>query len=76
VAVSKAKPEVITETINKIRKVNPNVTILCGAGIMSGDDVSAAIKLGTRGVLVASGVVKAKDQRAALMDLAKGSVGA
>ena len=35
--------------------------ILCGAGISHGDDVKAALKLGTQGVLVASGIVKAKD---------------
>ncbi len=74
VAVSKAKPEVITEATAKIRKVNPEIAILCGAGITSGEDVSAAIELGTSGVLVASGVVKAKDQKVALMDLAKGSL--
>jgi triosephosphate isomerase len=37
------------------------MTILCGAGISTAEDVSIALKLGTRGVLVASGIVKAKD---------------
>ncbi len=61
IPVSKAKPEVITDTIKLVRKVNPNVIILCGAGITQPEDVTAAIRLGTQGVLVASGIVKAKN---------------
>jgi triosephosphate isomerase len=70
IAVSAAKPEIITETVKRIKKVNAEVIILCGAGITSGKDVSAAIRLGSQGVLVASGVVKAKDQYQAILDLA------
>ena len=58
-AVSKENPEIVTESVKRIRRVNPSVAILCGAGISTGDDVYAALKLGTNGVLVASGVVKA-----------------
>ncbi|HDJ89495.1 MAG TPA: triose-phosphate isomerase [Thermoprotei archaeon] len=71
IPVSKAKPEIITKTIDLVRKVNENVVILTGAGITTGDDVAAALKLGTQGVLLASGVVKAKDKRKVLEDLAK-----
>jgi triosephosphate isomerase len=62
IAVSKAQPQVITNTVNLVRKVNSEITILCGAGISQNEDVSTALKLGTHGVLVASGIVKAKDQ--------------
>ena len=61
ISVSKAKPEIITDTVNLVHKVDPKMTILCGAGISTGEDVSIALRLGTRGVLVASGIVKAKD---------------
>jgi len=61
IPVSKAQPEVITGTIDLVREVNKKVIILCGAGISHGEDVAAALKLGTQGVLVASGIVKAKD---------------
>lgn len=61
VAVSKAQPEAVTNTIRLVRKVNDEAIILCGAGISHGEDVSVALKLGTHGVLVASGIVKAKD---------------
>ena len=70
IAVSKAKPEIITETVSRIRRINNDVVILCGAGITSGEDVREALRLGTQGVLVASGVVKAKNQAAAIEDLA------
>jgi triosephosphate isomerase len=45
--------------------------ILCGAGISHGDDVTAALKLGTQGVLVASAVVKAKNQYRVLREFAE-----
>jgi triosephosphate isomerase len=69
-AVSKVNPGIISDTVSSVRNVNPNVTILCGAGITNGDDVKAAIKLGAEGVLLASGVVKAKEQESVLFDLA------
>jgi triosephosphate isomerase len=58
-AVSKENPDIVTDSVKRIREVNQSVAILCGAGITTGEDVSAALKLGTTGILVASGVVKA-----------------
>ena len=71
IPVSKSKPEVVTETVALVRHVNPNVVTLCGAGITKGEDVVAALKLGTMGVLVASGIVKAKDPRKVIMEFAE-----
>ena len=70
IPVSKAKPEVITRSVEMIRKVNKDVIILTGAGISKGDDVYAAIKLGTLGVLVASAIVKAKEPYNVIKDMA------
>ena len=58
VAVSKARPELITNSIKRIRSVNNSVDILCGAGVTTAEDVGKALELGTRGVLVSSSVVK------------------
>lgn len=58
VAVSKARPELITNAIKRIRLVNNLVDILCGAGVSTPEDVLKALELGTRGVLVSSSVVK------------------
>ena len=70
IAVSKAQPEAVTNTIKLVRKVNNHAVILCGAGISHGEDVSVALKLGTQGVLVASGIVKAKDPYTVLREFA------
>jgi triosephosphate isomerase len=71
VAVSKAKPEVVTDAVASIRRVNPRVWVLCGAGITDGRDASSAMRLGAHGILVSSGVVKAKDPVRAAFDLAR-----
>lgn len=67
-AVSKERPEVVTDSVRRIRSVNAKVMILCGAGITTGDDVYAALRLGVQGFLIASGVVKAAKPEDVLMD--------
>ena len=70
-AVSKERPEVIRNSVARIRQVNSSVKILCGAGISTGDDVYAALKLGAQGVLVASGVVKSREPENVVADFCK-----
>ncbi len=74
IPVSKAKPEIITGTVERVRKVSKDVVILTGAGITKGEDVEAAIKLGTLGVLVASAVMKAKNPREVILDMAQAAL--
>lgn len=71
IPVSKAKPEVVAGTVELVKRINPEVVVLCGAGITRGEDVAAALRLGAEGVLVASGVVKAKDPYKVLLEFAK-----
>jgi triosephosphate isomerase len=71
IPVSKAKPEVVSGTVELVKEINSDVVVLCGAGITRGEDVAAALRLGTEGVLVASGVVKAKDPYTVLLDFAE-----
>lgn len=71
ISVSKAKPEIITESVSRVRSV-ATISVLCGAGIKNGKDVSKAIELGAKGILVASGVTKADDPKKALLDLLSG----
>ncbi len=71
-AVSKVDPEIVANTVDAVKSVYSDCVVLCGAGVTSGDDVRAAIELGTDGVLLASGVVKAKDPKTALLDLITG----
>ncbi len=72
IPVSKAEPGIVEDSVKAVKKINTKVKVLCGAGISTGEDVRAAIELGTDGVLLASGVVKSSDPKKALMDLARG----
>ncbi len=69
VSVSKADPGIIESSVAAVKKINPDVKILAGAGINSGECVKTAVDLGTDGVLLASGVVKARDPVEVLRDL-------
>jgi triosephosphate isomerase len=74
IPVSRAKPEIVKNTVKLVRMVNNSVIILTGAGITSGEDAAAAIRLGTLGVLVASAVMKASDPEAKIRELASSMV--
>ena len=71
-AVSKVDPGIVENTVKEVKQVDEESIVLCGAGVTNGEDVRAAIELGADGVLLASGVVKAKDPKAALLDLVSG----
>ncbi|OLE41004.1 MAG: triose-phosphate isomerase [Thaumarchaeota archaeon 13_1_20CM_2_39_20] len=60
-AVSTEKPEVIIKSVRAVKDAKNSTRLLCGAGIISGNDVARALELGANGVLVASGIVKAKN---------------
>jgi triosephosphate isomerase len=72
VPVSKADPGIVSDSVAAVENINKDVIVLCGAGISTGEDVKAAIELGAKGVLLASGVVKAGDPKSVLLDLASG----
>jgi triosephosphate isomerase len=69
ISVTTADPGIVRNTVDAVRIINKTVKILCGAGVKNGKDVAKAIELGADGVLLASGVVKAKDKEAVLRDL-------
>ncbi|HME18898.1 MAG TPA: triose-phosphate isomerase [Nitrososphaerales archaeon] len=71
VAVSRAKPEAVKATVEAARKSGYRGAILCGAGIVDGDDVRRAIELGADGVLVSSSIVKARDWSMKIGELAR-----
>ena len=72
ISVSTAKPEIISDTVEVVKKINSNISVLCGAGVKNQEDVSKAISLGSEGILLASGVVKSTEPRKVLLDLIKG----
>jgi triosephosphate isomerase len=64
--VSKADPDIVRDAVEAAGAVDESVDVLCGAGISTGEDLESAGDLGAEGVLLASGVAKADDPRAAL----------
>ena len=69
IPVSKAEPEIVEGTVEIIHEINPKISVLCGAGISTGEDMKAAMDLGAEGVLLASGIIMAKDPKEALLNL-------
>jgi triosephosphate isomerase len=70
-AVSKEKPDLIIKAVNAVKKARNKTKLLCGAGIISGEDVSKASELGSQGILVASGIIKAKNWEKMISEFAK-----
>ena len=69
ISVTTADPSIVSDTVAVVKAINPDVRVLCGAGVKNGQDVATAIKLGAEGVLLASGVTKASDVASVLNDL-------
>jgi triosephosphate isomerase (TIM) len=73
-AISTERPELITKAATVINNSKNKTKLLCGAGIVSGEDVSKAVELGSKGILVASGIVKAKNWEKIISEFAKALV--
>ncbi len=73
-AVSKERPELITKAAKAVKSAGNNTRLLCGAGIVSGEDVARAAELGSKGILVASGIIRAKNWEKAISEFAKALV--
>ena len=71
ISVTTANPAIVEKTVEAVKSVSKNISVFCGAGVKTGDDVWNALDLGADGVLLASGVVKSKDPKASLLDLIK-----
>ena len=68
-AVSKENPAIITKSIEA---AGMRSKVICGAGITGRGDVVKAMELGSRGILVASGIIKASSWVGKIADLAAG----
>ena len=60
-AISTERPQLITKAVDGVKSAKNSTKLLCGAGIVSGKDVARAKELGSKGILVASGIVKARN---------------
>ncbi len=70
ISVSNAKPEVVKGAVETIATINGEMSVLCGAGISTREDVQKALELGARGVLLASAFVNSKNPKEFLRSLA------
>lgn len=68
-AVSKENPAIITKSI---QEAGSRSKVICGAGIIDKSDVAKAMELGSQGILVASGIVKATSWEKKITELAYG----
>ena len=72
ISVTTADPGIVSNSVKAVKDIDKKVSVLCGAGVKNGTDVAKAIELGADGVLLASGIVKAKDKENVIRDLASG----
>ena len=72
ISVTTADPEIVSGSVDAVKRIDKKVKVLCGAGVKNGKDVAKALELGSDGVLLASGIVKAKDKEKVIRDLASG----
>ncbi len=73
-SISKTKPEVIRRTVDLIRSSNPQVGVICGAGVATGEDSRIARQLGAIGVAAASAIIKSENPEKVMEDIANGLV--
>jgi triosephosphate isomerase len=71
-AVSKENPAIITKSV---QGAGSRSSVICGAGITDKDDVAKAMELGSQGILVASGIVKADSWERKITELVSGMKG-
>ena len=71
IAVSKANPSIISDSVRVVRRISPTVKVLCGAGIVDKTDVRKALELGAEGILISSGVVKSESWYDKILELSE-----
>jgi triosephosphate isomerase len=59
----------VVDTIEAVRKINPDIMVLQGAGISGADDVANVIRAGAQATGCTSGIIKADDPEAAAEEM-------
>lgn len=59
----------VVDTIEAVRKINPDIMVLQGAGISGADDVANVIRAGAQATGCTSGILKAADPEAAAEEM-------
>jgi len=69
-SIATEKPSLISDSFQHLKLVASQSKLICGAGINSSEDIRIAIKLGSKGILAASSVVKSKNWYEKINELA------
>jgi len=72
ISVSTANPDLISNGVKVVKNTSAKIEVITGAGVKGGADVAKALKLGTKGVFVASGIVKSDNKEEAIKGLVGG----
>ncbi len=70
VSVTTANPRIVKDAVAIMRKLNPSIKVVVGAGVSNEIDVKSALEFGSDGVLLASAFVKSPDAKAFVEKLA------
>ena len=65
------RPDVVRDTVRRVKAVNKTTKVIVGAGITNGRDVQESLSLNAEGVLLASGFVQSKSPEKTLLEMAK-----
>jgi triosephosphate isomerase (TIM) len=69
-SIATEKPSLITDSFQHLKLVASRSQLICGAGINTSEDIRIAIRLGSKGILAASSVIKAKNWYEKIYELA------
>lgn len=69
-SVATERPEIITQAVEIAKK--DSIPLIVGAGIHTREDIKTSLNLGASGFAIASGILKAKDPKAELLNLCSG----
>lgn len=69
-SVATAQPEIISQAVEIAKGFG--IPLIVGAGIHDANDIRTSLRLGAVGFAIASGIIKAVDQKAALVELTEG----
>jgi len=66
--------EIKSKSLSAVKKARNSTKLLCGAGIVTSEDVKRAMELGSHGILVASGIVKSRNWNRDIEGFAKATL--
>ena len=70
-SVGRMNKDFVINSVKTVKKINPNIIVGSGAGVVTGNDVAEIIRLGAEATGATSGILKAKDPVKVLEEMIK-----